>query len=219
MKFIDTIKALLAKAASTDNPHEAEAFAAKAYALMDKYQVDANMLVDAGDEVGHAAGYTTKEKKPVWQNRVAYATGLYFGCDCIHSYNGGGTETVFFGRESSRVTALEMLPYFIGTINRLAREMVARGEAVHQRATANRIGLEFAHRLRSLAPKREEAITLAGGNALVLLNQQIALKESMFPNAVAMKKTRFTTTAACRDAANSIGLNRQAGTTKRMALA
>ena len=41
----------------------------------------------------------------------------------------------------------------------------------------------------------------------------------MFPNAVAMKKTRFTTTAACRDAANSIGLNRQAGTTKRMALA
>lgn len=213
MTLLEKIKALLAKAASTDNAAEAEAFAAKAAELMDKYQVDIDQLGEAGDAIGEDEGYRTKERKAVWQNYVASATARYYGCDTVLSTRWDGTATKFIGRESARMTAVEMLPYFLQTINRLAREMVAadkaRGIKSHQRATANRIGLEFANRLAELTPDRPAAATAAGGNALILLDQQRAWLAEHYPNLKKAKGRSFSTAQRYRDAANSIGLARQ----------
>jgi len=213
MTLLEKIKALLAKAASTDNAAEAEAFAAKAAELMDKYQIDIDQLGQAGDAIGEDTGYTTKERKAVWQNHVASATARYFGCDTVLSSRYEGTRTQFIGRESARMTAMEMLPYFLQTINRLAREMVAedkaRGINAHQRATANRIGLEFVCRLTAMTPDRPQAATAAGGNALILLDQQSAWLTERYPNLRTARGMKFSTSTRHRDAANSIGLARQ----------
>lgn len=213
MTLLEKIKALLAKAASTDNASEAEAFAAKAAELMDKYQIDTDQLGDAGDAIGEDTGYQTKEPKPVWQNYVASATARYYGCSTVLSQRAAGTKTQFIGRESARITALEMLPYFLQTVNRLAREMVAedaaRGIRSHQRATANRIGLEFANRLLQLTPDRPAAATSAGGNALILLDQQRAWLTEHYPNLGKSKSRGFSSSQRHRDAAASIGLARQ----------
>lgn len=48
-KILDRIRGLLAKAERTDNPHEAEAFAAKAAELMDKYRVDSAAVRGTGE--------------------------------------------------------------------------------------------------------------------------------------------------------------------------
>lgn len=213
MTLLEKIKALLAKAASTDNAAEAEAFAAKAAELMDKYQIDIDQLGEAGDAIGEDTGYTTKERKPVWQNYVASATARYYGCDTVLSTRWDGTKTQFIGRESARMTAMEMLPYFIQTINRLARDMVAedkaRGIRSYQRATAHRIGLEFANRLGELTPDRPKAATAAGGNALILLDQQRAWLAEHYPNLKTGKARSFSSSTRHRDAAASIGLARQ----------
>lgn len=213
MTLLEKIKALLSKAASTDNAAEAEAFANKASELMEKYQIDVDQLGDAGDEIGEDTGYQTKERKAVWQNYVASATARYYGCSTVLSSGYTGTRTQFIGRESARITALEMLPYFIQTINRLAREMVAadkaRGIKAYQRATAHRIGMEFANRLSMLAPDRAEAATAAGGNALVLLDQQQAWLTKHYPNLQSSRARSFSSSTRHRDAAASIGLARQ----------
>lgn len=47
------IRGLLAKAEGTDNPHEAEAFSAKAFELMDKYRIDmARVRPEEGPNIG-----------------------------------------------------------------------------------------------------------------------------------------------------------------------
>jgi hypothetical protein len=104
----------------------------------------------------------------------------------------------------------------------LAREIVAddaaQGVRSHQRATAHRIGLLFAQRLRALAPDRPKAATAAGGNALILLDRQIALKNELYPSLSTTRGGKFSVTGAAIAAANSISLAGQMRGTARMAL-
>lgn len=210
--ILDKIKALLAKAASTSNAHEAEAFAAKASELMEKYQVDIDAIRASDDPVGRDFGYTTKAKTMPWQGSVASAAAMYYGCRTIlHTGSYDGSKVEFFGRESARITALEMLPYFIKTINWHAREM-ARETGWDSYKCAKQVGLEFAHRLRQLAPEMEVANgAVTGRNALVRVDEINAMVESLYPNLGKGRSRSFTTTAQARARANSIGLSGQMG--------
>lgn len=205
------IKALLAKAASTTNAHEAAAFAEKASELMEKYQVDIDAIRASDDPVGRNYAYATKAKSKTWQMRVAAASGMFYGCKIIYTQRGTEYKVDIFGRESARITSMEMTPYFIKTVNRMAREM-AQATGWNSYKCAKQIGLELANRLRSLAPKMEQGnAVVTGKNALIRLDEVNALVEQVYPHLGRSRASKFTSSAVAHAYAQSIGLGSQVG--------
>jgi len=71
------IKALLAKSASTNNQHEAEAFLAKAHELMEKHQLDA-LDLEVDDPMGDDMVCKRNGKvTPDWDFRLMRGCALY----------------------------------------------------------------------------------------------------------------------------------------------
>lgn len=213
MTILEKIKALLAKAASTTNMAEAAAFAEKAHELMEKYQVDVDAIRASDDPVGKDEAYTTKAKAKTWQMSLTMATARYYGCRSVYNTNPyRGSYVEIFGRESARITAMEMLPYFVQTVNKMAREMAAQTGWDGYKC-AKQIGLELSVRLRQLAPDMEgEGNThVSGQNALVRIDEINALVEATYPNLHTGRSSKFTTSSLARNYAQSIGLASQMG--------
>lgn len=61
------ISSLLAKARSTDNEHEAEAFLAKAMEMMQQYQLDISNMVDEGDPILNHTGVKGAASGHAWR--------------------------------------------------------------------------------------------------------------------------------------------------------
>lgn len=212
MKILETIKGLLAKAASTTNMHEAAAFAEKAHELMEKYQVDIDAIRASDDPVGKDKAYNTKAKAKTWQMSLTMATARYYGCRSVYNTGHTGSYVDIFGRESARITAMEMLPYFVQTVNKMAREMAAQTGWDGYKC-AKQIGLELSVRLRTLAPDMEGEGNshVSGKNALVRIDEINALVEATYPSLRSGRSSKFTTSSLARDYANSIGLANQMG--------
>lgn len=213
MKILQTIKALLAKAASTTNMAEAAAFAAKANELMEKYQVDIDAIHASDDPVGRDYAYETKARTKTWQMRLAAACARYYGCKVVYTFDDDNKYKVdIFGRESARITSMEMNPYFIKTVNAMARDM-AKKTGWDGYKCAKQIGLELAQRLRSLAPPLEASNNpvVAGKNALVRMDEIKALVENVYPTLKPGRASKFSTTQMARDYANSVSLASQMG--------
>lgn len=211
MTILEKIKALLAKAASTTNANEAEVFAAKANELMEKYQIDIDAIRASDDPVGKDKAYATKAKATTWQMDAASATAQYYGCRAIRSRRPEGCFITIFGRESARITAMEMLPYFIKTINVYAREM-SKQLGWDSYKCAKQIGQAFAARLQGLAPKMEQANSVVTGkNALIRLDEINALVEATFPHLSRSRERQINTSAAAQAYAGRIGLAGQMG--------
>jgi hypothetical protein len=219
--ILTKIKALLTKAASTNNQHEAAAFAAKANELMEKYQIDVDSIRNTDDPVGRDKIYQTVNAAAGWRRQLAGATARYYGCRVVHTVdphkrNGFGTEVEMFGRESARVTALAMLPYFITTVGNLCVQM-SKETGWTRAKCANQIGMELANRLRTLAPAMErgnEAVT--GKNALIRLDEVNAMVEAAYPHLRKARAPKFTTSSRAAELANSVGLSGQVGSRSAM---
>lgn len=205
--MLDKIKALLAKAASTDNPNEAEVFAAKANELMEKYQVDIDAIRASDDPVGRDCAY--EGRLGGWRQTVASATARYFGCRAIITRCG---KVAIFGRESARISTLAMFPYFKKCVLLLSRRM-AEETGLDKRACAKQIGFEFAIRLKELAPAMEESTNtvVTGKNALIRLDEINAMVEAAFPNLGKARARSFRTSDTAKGYAASIGLASQMG--------
>lgn len=217
--IITKIKALLAKAASTTNANEAAAFAAKANELMEKYQIDVDAIRNGDDPVGRDRSY--EGKSGGWRQSLAGATGRYYGCRAVRTTLPDGTHTLeIFGRESARVTAMLMFPYFQKTVLAMSREM-AKLTGMNKQACSKQIGLELAVRLRELAPKMEADDLnpeVKGKNALIRLDEVNQAVEAAFPKLRKARRSSFTTTNMARDYANSISLAGQVNGASRRAI-
>lgn len=197
-KKIERIKALLAKAASTDHEAEAEAFFAKAYELMEKYQLDSTDL-DKDDPLGNEKVAQRKgAAAPDWDFRLMFAVANYFGCKAIQipdiddlGYL-AGHHMDLVGRESARVTAIEMHKYLVKTVRRLGREYAQTNtfernkrdglKLLNADAWSRRIGVALSSRLNELARKPEQAKTdVAKANALVTVDKVAALYNRLHP--------------------------------------
>lgn len=208
MTILEKIKALLAKAASTTNMAEAAAFAEKAHELMEKYQIDIDAIRSSDDPVGRDDCYTTRSKSLTWQMSVASATARYYGCSPIRHHDNGGRIEIF-GRESARITAMEMLPYFIRTVNTYAREMAAR-TGMDSYKCAKQIGLSFCVRLAELTPDAEDMNpAVAGKNALIRLDEINAMIEACYPDLCPGRARKFSTSSLAKEYAGKIGLGAQ----------
>jgi len=211
MTILEKIKALLAMAASTKNMDEAAAFAAKAHEMMEKYQVDVDAIRASDDPVGHDYAYHTKAKNKTWQMSLASATARYYGCRSVFTWHENLYKVDIFGRESARITSMEMLPYLVATVNRCAREMAATTGWDGYKC-AKQIGLELSVRLRTLAPPMEDAersVVVTGQNALIRLDEINAMVEDAYPNLAQGRKSKFSTSGLARQYANGINLSGQ----------
>lgn len=214
--ILTRIKALLAKASGTDNEAEAEAFFAKAYELMEKYQLDAEDL-DRDDPMGNE--FTCQRKgtvAPDWDFRLMRGCAMYYGAEAIRWWrktpSGSGWAMRLVGRESARVTAMEMHKYLVKTVRRLGREHWIDMRCSNPDAAARRIGTMLNERLISLAPKPATAgsLTKAASNALVTMGALEAYIKKEFPDLREIHSKTIRTKSA-QDIAAGIGLNLQAG--------
>lgn len=215
--ILTKIKALLAKAASTTNQNEAQAFAEKANELMEKYQVDVDAIRASDDPVGKDHSY--EGKSAGWRQSLSCATARYYGCRSVITKDYTGVSRVeIFGRESARITALAMFPYFQKTVLAMSREMAAL-TGMNKQACSRQIGMELSQRLRSLAPVMEHGNpAVVGKNALIRLDEINQLVEETYPHLRKGRRTRFTTSQMARNYANSVGLSSQMGARSNLRL-
>jgi hypothetical protein len=228
-KIIDRIKALLAKAASTDHEAEAETFFAKAYELMERYQLDSNDL-EKDDPIGNERVAQRKgAAAPDWDFRLMFAVANYFGCRAIqcstfgdvynrrrgcYIFTENGHYMDLVGRESARITAIEMHKYLVATVRKLGRE---RSEEMGLKPDicARRIGVALRIRINVLTPRPEKAKTeTAKSNALVTVDKVLALYNKLHPDARAIKGPGAWTTNEAQKIAEGISLNLQTGQSK-----
>jgi hypothetical protein len=217
MTIVEKIKALLAKASSTDNENEAALFLGKAHELMEKHQLDSSDL-EADDPIDQSiGGRANGGASPDWDFQLMFAVAPYFGCKAIQCLEYEGRKPVYrmriVGRESARVTAIEMHKYLVASVRRLGREhakVTGQNAGILQR----RIGRALSLRINEMTPDDEVVAnapsTAAGKNALVTLNGTLAKYNELFPKARAMGGTVLTSANAER-IAGGINLNLQTG--------
>lgn len=218
MTIVEKIRALLAKAASTDSQAEAEAFLAKAHELMAKHQLDASDL-ENDDPVDMSIGATANGgASPDWDFQLMFAVARYFGCKGIQWWSQEKADGTFIrsgqyqmkivGRESARITAMEMHKYLVATVRRLGREHCDE-MGLSAANCARRIGRALQIRIRELCPPPPAAETPAGQNALVTIDRTLAKYQELFPNAKKIKSPGIHTNSSAQEIASGIGLNLQ----------
>lgn len=212
--IIRKIKALLAKANSTDSEAEAMAFAIKAKELMDKHNVS-NADID-----DNRIGYKPQHKRipDPWRGWIASSTARLFNCVLVTGWhrkelrNGRSTSEkgfIFYGREGERLTAEIMTDYFIGAVIRLgtaykkANSPTDRDFRMYQKACA----LSLAQRIYDMSEKQ------ADHQQLALVNEHIDQAADIV-DGKASKVPALSGDAARAgfEDAQGIGLNLQAGT-------
>ncbi len=222
MKIIDKIKALLAKASATDNAAEAEIFFAKAHELMERHQLDASDL-EKDDPIAEDRVYRRNgAASPDWDFMLIFSVAKYFGCKAIRIDLSKGYEMGLIGRESARITAMEMHKYLVATVRRLGRTAAAdctmvkfdrqgyRDGYLNADQCSRRIGNALRQRISELNVQQRPATSAqAGKNALVTVDRVLAVYKQLHPEATPIGGSATTTTAA-RQIADGIGLNLQA---------
>jgi hypothetical protein len=140
-----------------------------------------------------------------------------------------GNEIILIGRESARITAIEMHKYLVSTVRRLGREAVGThefklyrkdsfgnmrwtGEYMNASQCARRIGNALRARLHTLAKQNapEQPKTQAGANALVTIDRLKNWLTEHHPNLKSINGT-YSSNSGARRLADGIGLNMQTG--------
>jgi hypothetical protein len=212
MSFSDSdilrkIRALLAKAASTDSPAEAMACAAKARELLRNYRIDPAKAQEHAyaEEIGETVH--EREKIPGWTIALAFAAAHLFNCR-IYRMN---RRMVFFGREGDRVTACEMYSFFISAVDKATKAWKARAREQDVLFDESMFRNEMADEIQRRAER------MAGDHqVLALVDKSMPpLSNSRGGGGYGPFYGGESTSAAARDAAGKVGLHRQTTHTPR----
>lgn len=225
-KIADRIAKIIAHADSTGNAQEAEAFMAKAHAMLEEHGMS---LLDVGrlheDELGvsrDCAMYSMVEDS---YRDMAFALALYYGCEATigtRYVEGRRGRTVkrraitLYGRESARTTFIVMWPYIKRCVARAGVELKALDQkaygesfsrSVYMRHVANALASRLCRLRRSAEHARWKAgVASTGVNALV----PVDLIEQLLPKGLPVAKPRAAvTTAEARKKAEDINLSKQ----------
>lgn len=155
-RLLTKIQALLAKAASTDSDHEAEAFAQKARELMEAHQIEQYELGQDTDPLG-------EDLIPLKHDARCYVTlathaARYFGCEAAfrYAYDAEGSwrrHYRIFGREAARITAALMIEYWTAECMRRARRMRREGRFSSDASAVRQLLEAFSYRLHVMAQR------------------------------------------------------------------
>lgn len=220
MKTIaDKIKAIIAKAASTDSEAEAEALMAYAAQMMEKHQIDIAAIDAAADPIGTDADAFRPTSGPSsYKPRVRARLASYYGCKVFRQQKVVGKYVQqcyeISGPESARVTTELMFEFVWNQVVEKAAKLAEdghgdRGKMIRHitNALCARIyQLEQANK----AKPTEQAKTEAGKNALMVIGNALeAYYDARYPDRVEGKATVRRATSAASAAAGSISLARQ----------
>lgn len=227
----DKVRKIIAKAESTSSPNEAEAFMAKAQAMLEAHGMS---LLEVGrlgeDEIGctdDAGRYTKMETS---FRDLAFVLAEYYGCEGVIRQKRVYCEkkkqyvTRFsvdvYGRESARVTFTLMWPYVKRAVLDSAfalynEDRKEHGKPVHSRSVYMRqVATALEYRVRKLVremrvERAAKGVASTGVNALV----PVDLIQQLLPdNLRTARSTKKTTTERAHAAAQDIGIDRQVNT-------
>lgn len=211
-KIADKISKLLAIADSTVHKEEADAFMAKAHALLEEHGLS---LLDLGklnseDPVGNSGNiYTSSDP---WKDQVAFKLACYYGCEMITRRSGKTTRGFYvIGRESARITFQLMLPFVLRQVAALALSELAKGHYRTAARARTSIANALAIRLWKLTEANEKARPASHGsgiNALVPVDLIEHLIKQDFP-VVKPSKARYDHDYNAVEVANKVSLNQQ----------
>lgn len=224
-KIAARIKALLAKAQSTEHEAEAAAFMAKAQQLLDQYQIDVNSLQDGDDPVRvNLDGLERTEKDPSWQKNLYIALGALYGCHSVINWKivrgKPGFVIELTGRDSSIITTELMYPWVkercYAAGRNLAKEYADVSDpltaAQYTRRVANALTARI-YRLVDLQNKGDIPRTEAAQkNALITQDRVLQVFNDHYANdeLTDCRASSVKSSRAAEDAAEKIGLHRQA---------
>lgn len=219
--LIEKIKALLAKAASTEFEHEAALFADKARQLMEQYQIDVTDL-EHDDPVDISKPYSATTSAPSYKKHLWTSLAKYYGCRTVLNWTSHDTYTVdVIGRESARVTLELMYPFVMEQVRKAGKQIYEEkkhlGDLTVERCirkVANALILRIQAEIVDREPPKPT--TQGGKNALVTLDAVNALIERTYKDLSKGSKRSIGTDGAARAAASGISLARQTtgGSTK-----
>lgn len=220
-KITKIIKALLTKAAGTDNENEAAVFATKAAEMMEQYQIEVLDVV-ADDPVDMTIGFRGRKDGPIrYKSRLCSAVGQYYGCRTVFATSDKELTVKLIGRESSRITAELMFPFMLLQCRAVAKK-IAENTGGKVSVCERDIINALIHRLQRLTNEQVgrtvQPKTSAGKNALIVQDAIKVKMEDLFPNLKTGRATSTGSSSEARKAAEAISLNKQtAGTeTKRL---
>lgn len=208
--IIRKIKALLAKAASTEHEAEADAFMCKAQELLEKHQMNPSMLSD--EDIVHMQLLEGSDKGDIWRYRLLGAVARLYGCEYIHHHRNGRWQLEITGYESSVKTTELMYPFIVEQC-RVAAKKISQATGEPAINTVKPVAAALIIRINKLCRERDEkqaAPTEAGRNALVLMGNVNAAYMERNPDVV-FKNYKLRTTASAKSLADNISLNRQVG--------
>lgn len=214
--LIEKIKALLAKAASTEFEAEAQIFGDKARQLMEQHQIEITDL-EHDDPVGINKPYRASPSAPSYKKFLWSALAKYYGCKVVMSWHKADEYTVnIVGRESSRITTELMYPFVMEQVRKAAKKIYEDkkhlGELTVERCVRN-VANALVMRISAEIAEREppKPTTQGGKNALVTLDAVQALIEKTYNNLSKGSGRGIGTDGAAKAAAAGISLARQAG--------
>lgn len=214
--LIEKIKAILAKAASTEFEHEAALFADKARQLMEQHQIDVTDL-EHDDPVDISKPYSATTSAPSYKKHLWTSLAKYYGCRTVLNWTSATEYTVdVIGRESARITLELMFPFVMEQVRKAAKRIYDEkkhlGELTVERcvrSVANALILRIQEEIANREPPK--ATTQGGKNALVTMDAVQALIERTYKHLTSGSKRGIGTDGAARAAAKGISLNRQTG--------
>lgn len=236
-KIAAKIQALIAKAQSTEHEAEAEAFMRKAQDLLEQHQIDLGELLDADDPVIiDTDGFEQTEASPSWYKDLYVAVAGMYGCKAViapkliatsRGNHRWGYAIELTGRQSAIVTSQLMFPWIKQQCfekgRKLVRDTYGFNDSNEEKKQARRVGNALVQRIWRLVAlekqKNQVANTDVARNALVTVDRVLQVFNNHYQD---LNKSRArgptVTNAAAREAANSIGLHRQAGGSSTLAI-
>lgn len=223
------IRALLAKAESTEHEGERDLFLAKAHELLEKHQLDLFELDDE-DPIGWFTCDTRYQAGPMaYKSQLHSMVAKFYGCRVVRqtqffpTAKGGCIQGWYLdicGSESSRLTVEIMFPFIWDQVNKQAKWVAQESRGtINQSKAVREVAKALAVRInRMLNERRNEPPKPGTSTSLVVVNAIESAIKSKYTDLVTTRSKGTSTISLAREAAAGISLSRQVNTKNTLRL-
>lgn len=210
-KIKDKIAALLAKAESTKNLHEADAFMAKVNELLERHQIEMHEIRAHGgdkDPMTHIVSEATRAAE--WPTRMGWALAAYYGCKMLRykQVTLARYTMKVVGRESAVTTFDLMFPFVQAQVRQQARRMSKEYGVTIAKAERS-VGMALASRIWKLVDAANVRRAQLVGTGLVPVSDNDAYVAEHLGETIDAKKLTQPIEAGAREYADKVSLHVQ----------